>query len=107
MSVVGAVALVEERKMSRNWSPVFRSAGIRLQSEGTSVGGAATSSDLDRVGGGPAQAAVGPFEMTVAERGVAEGELRAVDDERVGIRVEDRFAWRVKIYAQTGGGSDG
>ena len=37
--------MVEERKMSRKLSPLLSPAGIRLQSEGTSVGGAATVPD--------------------------------------------------------------
>ena len=43
MSVAEPLRLVEERKISRKVSPVVSAAGIRLQSEGTSVGGAAAT----------------------------------------------------------------
>ena len=102
MSVAVPSRVVEERKISRNWSPVLSPAGIRLQSVGTLTAGADCSTSLTSTvsAEGPAQAGVGPFEITAAERGLAEGERRPVDVEKEVIRVEDRFAWRVKIYAQ-------
>ena len=42
MSVDVALRLVEDRNISRNWSPTARPVGLRLQLEGTSLGAALT-----------------------------------------------------------------
>ena len=37
MVVTSALRLVDERNINRNWSPVFRAVGLRLQFAGVSV----------------------------------------------------------------------
>ena len=85
MSVAEPSRLVWERKISRKVSPVVSPAGIRLQSEGTSVGGGRRLGQLqlDRVADGPAETGTVPPPV-VGLLGV-----RVLECEALGVDVQD------------------